>query len=810
MNAVMYSMKLDRFSDSRWCTLGRSCRQLVLGQLLGVDGLVHAVLADSQASDYYLGGYRRKTDQMIHFACLAAFASVPCDRLLADLMKDDRIVLHRLEYQERMRGEMEWLQDLHPLVWDMAAGLCEELSGGELRSQALSSAHTSVGFVHQRIWTAVDDYPWKLAVGDVGKHLADLAALDKPPADESVTRKIWALASSGDYPLEDLAEAVGLLSHISWSSATVEQQHASAAQIKSRHGQYGANTLCTRALIHTARLFYAVRPVDREIDRLQEKVRMHMEKKPCRVRPNGIFFREAMEVVRHKQPAGGPRRSATLQETQARMTTAQRRYKTLPASMVNRLREAALLDSVKKDQERLAAMMQAAQAVEEAQYKKMVAMRSGLPPRMIFGEAVFTREQNDRLNEVYHNDSLLGRTKVPPLRKAAMVPQLLSAVTFAQMDALPLVAPQEPVKPWWLAVVCTCRSAFSDAVLVVVDGEDERSYYRFLYAKQQPQLAMFSPLQLEDRYVQLLPDVSGEDIVSPLVDWLFSFTCDRMVVRSASEIDKSQESSIYVLRGLVDLGDRVVTDGPEVDLASFVRGMWELEKMGRSRAASAKQIQTEEQRAAWAAVVAECPWMAMPLPTRSTKKQKTSSGAAASSHEVVAADDSSDGAEDDGDAVLLAKGLDLEDVDIDGIFAKLDDMREAWQLKYSDKMMADFGGTVLGGPSTYQAARVVADYVCVESTTADAKAFTKKYKLSNSKRASISLYDGVHNATVLVTAWAHRMQFFLDLYRSSGDESYTFTEADYDSYKEQAEFTTLVGTDSKYKTVATAIRSVKP
>ena len=102
-----------------------------------------------------------------------------------------------------------------------------------------------------------------------------------------------------------------------------------------------------------------------------------------------------------------------------------------------------------------------------------------------------------------------------------MVPQLLSAVTFAQMDALPLVAPQEPVKPWWLAVVCTCRSAFSDAVLVVVDGEDERSYYIFLYAKQQPQLAMFSPLQLEDRYVQHLPDVSGEDIVSPLVDWLF-------------------------------------------------------------------------------------------------------------------------------------------------------------------------------------------------------------------------------------------------------------------------------------------------
>ena len=336
MNAVMYSLKLDRFSDSRWCTLGRSCRQLVLGQLLGVDGLVQAVLSDPQASDYHLGGYRRKTDKMMHFCCLAAFASVPCDRLLADLMKDDRIVLHRLDYQERLMGEMEWLQDLHPLVWDMAAGLCEELSGGELRSQALSSAHTSLGFVHQRVWSAVDDYPWKLAVGDVGQHLEDLAAMDQPPAEESVTRKIWALASSGDYPLDDLAEAVGLLSHISWSSATVEQQHASATQIKSRHSQYGANTLCTRALIHTARLFYSVRPVDKEIDRLQEKLRMHMEKKPCRVRANGVFYREAMQMMRHRGPAGGPRRSATLKETQAHMANVQKRYKTLPPTMVTR------------------------------------------------------------------------------------------------------------------------------------------------------------------------------------------------------------------------------------------------------------------------------------------------------------------------------------------------------------------------------------------------------------------------------------------------------------------------------------------
>ena len=51
---------------------------------------------------------------------------------------------------------------------------------------------------------------------------------------------------------------------------------------------------------------------------------------------------------------------------------------------------------------------------------------------------------------------------------------------------------------------------------------------------------------------------------------------------------------------------------------------------------------------------------------------------------------------------------------------------------------------------------------------------------------------------------------FLDLYRRSGDKDYTFSDADYLSYKEQEEFTVLVAAAGKYDSVATAIRSVQP
>ena len=85
---------------------------------------------------------------------------------------------------------------------------------------------------------------------------------------------------------------------------------------------------------------------------------------------------------------------------------------------------------------------------------------------------------------------------------------------------------------------------------------------------------------------------------------------------------------------------------------------------------------------------------------------------------------------------------------IEDIFAKLEEMRESWAVQYGDTQQPDFGGGLLGGASTFKSARVISDYVCCEATTAEAKDFVEKYHMQASKRASISLYDGVHNATV--------------------------------------------------------------
>ena len=130
--------------------------------------------------------------------------------------------------------------------------------------------------------------------------------------------------------------------------------------------------------------------------------------------------------------------------------------------------------------------------------------------------------------------------------------------------------------------------------------------------------------------------------------------------------------------------------------------------------------------------------------------------------------------------------------------------------------MKDFETGILGGTSTFKStsskskAGLVADYVCCEASTAAAKSFCTSYGLQRSKRASIELYE-VGPATVLTESWGHRVQYYLDIYRRSGDVAYRFTVADHDSYREPVALTTLAeSSTAAAREVAKTIRSTMP
>ena len=194
--------------------------------------------------------------------------------------------------------------------------------------------------------------------------------------------------------------------------------------------------------------------------------------------------------------------------------------------------------------------------------------------------------------------------------------------------------------------------------------------------------------------------------------------------------------------------------------------------------------------------------------SRSAKRAKTSTGAASSSQGPDGdtggdGDDDVSGEEEHGGGVVLADG------DVDRIFQELDDKRAEWEDQYGAEQLEDFKSGLFGGAGTFRASSVVADNVCCEAHSRDAKDFVQKYGLNASKRANIETY-GMHNATVIVSAWGHKMQFYLDLFRRSGDEMYEYTAADHRCYQEPEEFTKVVASGPKVEAAARAIRVVMP
>ena len=142
---------------------------------------------------------------------------------------------------------------------------------------------------------------------------------------------------------------------------------------------------------------------------------------------------------------------------------------------------------------------------------------------------------------------------------------------------------------------------------------------------------------------------------------------------------------------------------------------------------------------------------------------------------------------DDSDSQASAGGTgsdnESDDLVVDEVFAELQAARDKWHLDHGHQGVDDFGGGLKGGFFTRRTFGDVTDFAACEATSADAARFVQLYGLQASKRCKLLRY-GSDTASLLVLGWAHNMQYFLDLYRASGDRNYVFTAADHDTYRE--------------------------
>ena len=811
VNCLRHGLRFTQFSDSRWCTLGRACRQVLHAQLLGLNSLVKAALAHA-STDYLLGGFKQLSPRVQQFLSTAAFASFPAESLLANLLEDDRVCVHYDEYRRGLSHEINTLIALPPLVWVLVSDLCSDLTPNMLRSQVLGSAHTSIGFIDDRVWTRCQDWPWKIAIGDLEKNIKDLVAMEAPPW-ESVSRKIWALGNQG-YPREALLEGVRLLQHLGWTSTTVEQQHASATFVHRVHHTYGVQMLAARALLHTARLFYAVDPLDNEIRKMELKLQQQIDRTPRRAPGNAILFQKVMQLSEYrggKAVHGARKQPVPRGRRQDRMARASVQLAQLSSKAQESLRAAAVLAEVEKAHRLTEESMATERSLLELKLKKKLKMMNDLPPKIIFSSCTFGKEQETHMMELFQSGAF-SQGRVEKMRKNAVTHGLLQDHELKELDSMSILVKEKAKEPWWLSTVADCRSAFDGTAVVIGSGAEAR-FYKFLYAKKSPRSAVFCPLALEepDPSEVLQLDYDG-DQVSALQTWQYTFTCARLDIEEARVIDNDENSNVFVLCGLVDMGDTIISDGPLRVLSHFVQGMPEFDKKAQTRAVLGdKGRQSSEQKVEWQRLCSEHPWLGQKASRMDEKHQRKK---AAGEEEA----DASDAQGDDSDESDLEEAIAdvLDDEKLDFICTELEKMRQAFKDKFDHLVLPDFQAGLLGGASTYKATKskkkdgVVSDFVICEVQTADGKSFLKSYGMQYSKRASIGIY-GMGPATVMTEAWGHRMQYYLDLYRTSGDLSYAFTVADHNAYVEPPAVGGLVAdADDSMREVMQSIRSCMP
>jgi hypothetical protein len=193
----IYLLRLRRFTESRWCTAGPSCRGLAACLAVGLEPLVASARRDPETSDFYISGFARLSQKVKEYLLRVSLVSYVPDNFLGELMEDDRVVKRLEVFETALTEELTWLEDLKPNTWRRIAsiagpGFCPR----QFRSEVMHCGQVAASFITNKVLIVARGFPWCLARGDIDQKLVNLASLRAPP-DEELAAKVYELMRRG-------------------------------------------------------------------------------------------------------------------------------------------------------------------------------------------------------------------------------------------------------------------------------------------------------------------------------------------------------------------------------------------------------------------------------------------------------------------------------------------------------------------------------------------------------------------------------------------------------------------------------------
>jgi hypothetical protein len=126
---------------------------------------------------------------------------------------------------------VEWLASRPDSLWDCLASLTGgQETGADIRNLVVQAGHVQAAFIDEKFLDIAGQLPWLLCQGDVKANLLAFKDQNMDSILDHTSIKIAKLLPLG-CSLEVLADAVGLLGQVSWSTVAVEQGHGSCAAV---------------------------------------------------------------------------------------------------------------------------------------------------------------------------------------------------------------------------------------------------------------------------------------------------------------------------------------------------------------------------------------------------------------------------------------------------------------------------------------------------------------------------------------------------------------------------------------------------
>ena len=719
-------------------------------------------------SDYHLHGFQNVTPPVKTCAVVIGLSSWVAESFLHLIMDDDRLALYAKDAWQSCEEEFDYLVSLSDGTWQALTQMVSDpdLTITHLRDAVLTAALISLGFLHATVFEAFDRFPWSLALGDSTKQLERLADASLDTLQDSFSRRLRGLLDRG-YDQAMLLKAISLLQQASWSTMGVEQQHGSCAAMHKKHPTFGPETLLQRSFLHTYRHVLQP-PRDSARVRRAQAAQTLPQQAGTHITARNVFVQELFsETMTVRRQAG----LEHLDQSTCRslMTRANKMYTTLsPAEQekyAQRARAAAAqkVQSLEEEAE-VARQFLHLNAAREQQEKDSQGVRN------ILSDST-TKDQIWELMAVHLSDS---RSTVAEAKEAVQrdlkSPEPLTAGQQEQLLGFEeaMGRPELPARPAWLKTLCLHRDALQGSVFLVHLDEDEQKVWLFLYAKQNPREMGLVELQPEP-----LPNV--EDFPQPWsVDTFADFGAESFLLKrpltfAMATMETFPESAKVevITDAWFSAGYRLVTHRTPQSLESLLEEFPEEQKASLEESGGRSKRKTMSGLPEY--LLQNHPWL-RDFAARGFGKRQRGPIAKASGASESAASSSAVGAN---------RAPPLAPEEEEATWEALRRLRQQW--KDDAPVAADnFQISLRGGAWTKANRGTEADCVSVAATRGPPWAWCEKFKLPKMSRYTLGY--GTHVANRLASEWSMKMQFFYSMYIAANDETFTYSEAQLDSY----------------------------